>query len=131
MEQTMILLDTGILIEYFRAKNKQETTFVRLVNDYEVAISSISEYEFKIGFKNQHDTFLLQIMEFVEVLIFDSLAVEKAVEIYQNLKKRSVLIPANDIFIASIALSKNIPLATFNLNHFQRIEGLQILPIKS
>jgi len=127
MEQDIILLDTGILIEYFRAKNKQETTFWNLINNYEVAISNITEYEFKIGFKNQEDSFLRQIMEFVEIFTFDSLSVKWAVAIYQSLKKQNLLIPANDIFIAAVALQKNIPLATFNLNHFQRIENLKIL----
>ncbi|NJL13116.1 MAG: type II toxin-antitoxin system VapC family toxin [Microscillaceae bacterium] len=58
MESKLILLDTGVLITYFRATDKQNTWFWQLAGQYDLAIASVSEYEFRVGFKNQHDAFL-------------------------------------------------------------------------
>lgn len=123
----MILLDTGVLIAYFREVDKSKTWFYQLSGVEDLAISVITEYEFKVGFKNQQDLFLSQIISAVNVLPYDSSCADKSVSIYQNLKKRSLLIPIQDIFIAATALQNDIPIATLNTNHFQRIEGLQLI----
>jgi predicted nucleic acid-binding protein len=43
------------------------------------------------------------------------------------LKKRSQLIPTDDILIAATAISNNLPLATINVKDFSRIENLSLL----
>jgi tRNA(fMet)-specific endonuclease VapC len=115
MGTNLILLDTGVLITYFRATKKQNTWFWQLAGQYDLAIASITEYEFRVGFKNQQDPFLQKILPLLRVLPFDSNCASKAVEIYQTLKAKNQLIPANDLFIASVALVNDLPLATLNL----------------
>lgn len=127
MEPNLILLDTGVLISYFRSSSKKDTWFWNLANQFDLGISVITEYEFRIGFKDQQDTFLRDILQLITVFPFDSLGALKAVQIYQDLKKKNQLIPANDIFIASIAVQHQLPLATLNRSHFSRIENLNLL----
>jgi tRNA(fMet)-specific endonuclease VapC len=124
MESKLILLDTGLLIAYFRATDKQNTWFWRLAGQYDLAIASITEYEFRVGFKNQNDVFLQQILSLIRILPLDSACACKTVEIYQDLKAKNQLIPTNDLFIASVALVNELPIATLNTNHFKRVTDL-------
>lgn len=51
----MILLDSSILIELFRKKDKKKTTFYRLSEEYnELFISSITYYEIGVGNRKSH-----------------------------------------------------------------------------
>lgn len=58
---------------------------------------------------------------------FDSQSAYQAGKIYTLLKKEGKLIGNQDILIASIALTNDIPLLTRNIDHFQRIKGIKII----
>lgn len=122
----MILLDTGIVITYFREVDKSSTLLYKLAATHDLAISAITAFEFRVGFRDQEDSFLEEMLSMMQLLPFDENCVSKSVEVYQNLKKRSKLIPVQDIFIASTVLAYHIPIATLNINHFQRIEGIDL-----
>lgn len=49
-------------------------------------------------------------------------------KIYKALKTRGMLIGSNDIWIAATALAHNLPLVTNNVDEFQRVKGLKVLP---
>lgn len=50
-----------------------------------------------------------------------------AINIYLDLLKRNQMIDLADILIGSAALRYDLPLATLNGKHFERIKGLKIL----
>jgi predicted nucleic acid-binding protein len=60
-------------------------------------------------------------------LPFDSKAVKQSVRIYKELKQQNKLIDMPDIMIAGTALQNNMPVATLNRKHFERINGLKII----
>lgn len=49
---------------------------------------------------------------------------EKAIQIYQRLKSTGNLIDLPDLFIAATAIAHELPLATLNTKHFERITEL-------
>ena len=52
----MILLDSSILVELFRKKNKEKTLFYSLSQSYNnLCISSITHYEIGVGNRNSHE----------------------------------------------------------------------------
>jgi tRNA(fMet)-specific endonuclease VapC len=54
----MILLDSSILIELFRKKDKEKTLFYSIVNTYKtLCISSITYYEIGIGNRKSHSDY--------------------------------------------------------------------------
>jgi predicted nucleic acid-binding protein len=123
----MILLDSSILIELFRATNKEKTHFYRLAaSESDFAISIITHYEIYIGSNEKQDSFWTDFMDSVVILDFDLQTSKQAVKIYKHLKKTNKLIDLADIFIAATSISYNIPLATLNISHFQRIKELEI-----
>jgi len=64
--------------------------------------------------------------EDVIVLPFDEEISIKASEIYHELRGTNKMIEFRDIFIAATCLVYNLSVLTTNINHFQRIKGLQI-----
>lgn len=63
----------------------------------------------------------------LNVLPFDNEIALKAGCIYQELRKKNQLIEFRDIFIAATCLIHELPLATLNKKHFERIEGLTVM----
>ena len=46
-----ILIDTDIVIEYLRSKDKSSTELIKLLQEHDVFLSSISEFELFLGVK--------------------------------------------------------------------------------
>jgi len=125
-----ILLDTGILIEYFRNKEKSKSFLYRLsLKDFDFKVSSISQYEVLLGASKEQMNFWKEFFDRVEVLSFTSDSAVVASGIYKELKFKNKLIDIADILIASVAVSNAIPLATLNFKHLTRIGALDILDL--
>jgi tRNA(fMet)-specific endonuclease VapC len=60
-------------------------------------------------------------------LAFDQMVVKKAVEINNNLKRKRKQIELADLFIAATAIANNMPFATLNKKHFERIDEIYII----
>jgi tRNA(fMet)-specific endonuclease VapC len=127
MESSLICLDTSILIDFFRSKDKETTAFYKLSENYDFAISIITRYEFALGFKDPENPFLKDLLSDMEILNFDIKCSVKAENIYRTLKKENLLIPALDIFIGASAIVNNMRIATMNKEHFKRIPDLVLV----
>jgi tRNA(fMet)-specific endonuclease VapC len=128
MEKQLIMVDTSILIDLFRKTDKSNSVLISLVRQgYEFSISSITEYEIYTGATLNQLEFWDSFLKRVEVVSFDKKAARVAVEINKELKKKRKQIDKADLFIAATAVSRKLPLATLNINHFERIQALQIL----
>ena len=108
----MILIDTDILIEYFKKREIE-----KLVGN---SISIITLIEFLRGAKNPKA--VKEILEEIFYVInLDNDIIIKYVEIYQELKRRGDILPDSDLLIASTSIAKNLPLLTKNVKHFERL----------
>ncbi len=124
----MILLDSSILIELFRKKNKRNTYFYSLANTYPIlCISTISYYEIGVGNRKSHSEYWGKLSEQLKILSFDKECSENAITVYIELLEENKMIDLADILIGATALAHNIPLATLNVKHFNRISGLELV----
>lgn len=125
------LLDTNILIEILR-NNPTVLTHMRaaITAGRDVQINALSYYEARRGLLNTHrgdklrkfDSFCRSF----GIVYLNRVALDRASEIYSDLKKKGRLIEDADILIAAIVLVNNAVLVTDNASHFQRIAGLKI-----
>lgn len=128
MADKIILADTSILIDHFRKSNKANSKLVVLYDQgYEFCISAVTEFEIYSGAPDQQTRYWRELLQDVRVLNFDSNAAGQAVKIYNKLKLISKQIDTADLFIAAIALSNNLPIATLNKKHFERVDGLTLI----
>ena len=84
----MILLDTSVVIELFRKKDKTKTLFYAISkNEPQLCISAISHYEINIGNRESHREFSEELQKLITVIPFDESCSMAATDIYINLKR--------------------------------------------
>jgi len=128
MANKRLMLDTSILIDYFRSTDKINTRLVQLSEQYtDLFISTITEYEIFNGATTEQLNFWNDVLASFTVLSFDSSAARAAAKLRNKLKKQGRTIETADLFIASVAISNNLILDTFNRKHFLVIDSLTLL----
>lgn len=128
MADKVILVDTSILIDYYRKTDKANTIWMGLVNQgYEFVISAITKYELFSGATESQLTFWNEVLQIISVIPFDSGCVDTAVAINQQLKRKRKQIAIADLFIAATAVTIGLPIATLNKKHFERVDELIIV----
>ncbi len=130
MANKSILIDTSVLIEFLRNKDKSQTILWSLKEKYVCCVSSITIFELYCGAKSKiHMQDLEKLFRWLNVLSFDEESAKTSSKIYKELKDENQLIEYRDIFIASTAIKKEFELATLNIKHFERIRQLKLLRI--
>ena len=126
------LLDSNVIIDYLRYEENVSRHIETMLDSADNVLSICPHvyYEVVRGFKILDGTkklkAFLALAESLEVLPFDFVAADKAVEIYLQLHKGQT-IEDNDIYIAATAIVNNCVLVTANTRHFGRIEGLEFV----
>lgn len=124
----MILLDSSVLIDLFRKKDKKKSVFYALLDsEDDFAISSITHYEIGIGNKRSNSGYWNDLYNSLTVIPFDENCSETAIDIYLDLKRRNKMIDLADLLIGATALTHGLALATINRKHFERIEMIEII----
>jgi tRNA(fMet)-specific endonuclease VapC len=126
-----VLLDTDILSAVIRRNSSvipKAQAYLSIHKQFTFSI--ITRYEILRGLKAKNAIKQLTAFErFCSVNIVLPLTDEiivKASDIYAFLKRQGQIIGDADILIASTALVNELPLATNNLKHFERVMGLSI-----
>ena len=128
MENKTLLVDTSILIDYYRKTDKENSVWIKWIREgYDFAISSITKYEVYSGATTSQLAFWKKVFASIEIIALDESCIDVAVEINAGLKRKRKQIEISDLFIAATAFSRGLPFATLNRKHFERIEELTII----
>jgi len=123
-----LVIDTSIIIEFLRSKDKKLTSLYLIPNDKIICITTVSIYELYIGATDKikwKDVKLLT--EDLLTLSFDANVSMEAAKIYHQLRTDNKMIEFRDIFIAATCIINKMPLLTLNKKHFSRIKSLEII----
>jgi predicted nucleic acid-binding protein len=129
---SLVLLNTDILSEFLRGNYVATKNVEKYLSENDsLNFSIITHYEILNGLlykdaKNQLKSFLA-FSEINRIIPFSINASKIAAEIYADLRKRGMPIGHTDCLIAGIALTNEMSLATNNIDHFSRINGLKIV----
>ena len=127
----MYALDTDHCIELLRGKDSVLSKLKSLDDDIEIEVytTTITAAELFYGAYRMPNP--EQRMQEVNAFLSDMEVLDLdlgAARIYGRLKaeltRRGELLADNDLFIASIALSRNLTLVTHNTHHYERIPNL-------
>lgn len=124
----MILLDTSVLVEHFRKKDKTSTYFFQLSEQHDTfAISTITHYEILSGSNDLQDAFWDLLFSTLVILPFDIACSTESAKIYKILKAKGLLIDLADLTIAATAIAHGLTIATLNTKHFARVDALNMI----
>ncbi len=122
------MVDSTILIDYFRKTDKENSVLVAHSRKYDkIYISSITEFEVINGATPAQIDFWNNMLTGLIILDFDTKAARQAAAIVKQLKTKRKSIDKPDLFIAATAIVHNLTLDTANKKHFEHIIDLDLL----
>ena len=125
MADKKLMVDTSILIDFFRKTDKNNSRLVTHFRNYrQLYISSVTEFEVLNGAKQLHLEFWNGMLPRFTVLNFDSKAARQAAAITDELKAKRKTIDKPDLFIAATAVANGLHFDTLNVRHFTHIDKL-------
>jgi tRNA(fMet)-specific endonuclease VapC len=125
------LLDTNMVTAYLKQNPlvRQRLRQAEAAGD-PVMLNAVSYYETRRGllFADAHTQLAAfeQLWQAQGIVMIDQGALDRAAQIYADLRTAGQLIEDADILIAAIALVNDLTLVTNNTFHFSRIGGLQL-----
>lgn len=128
----MVLLDTDILIQFLRNDEDAKEKISRLLESYQLlSTSSINVAELYFGAylsenKEENINSVNKLLSKLVIYPFDIIDGKIYGEIRASLKRKGELINELDIFIASIAIEKDITLITRNIKHYEKVHKVQV-----
>lgn len=123
-----MVVDTGIFIEYLRAKDKTKTTLYSFHDETEIVVSVITLFELHCGATTPEKwKDVEKLMNGIDIIPLSPETSIEAALIFMELKNENKIIEFRDIFIAATARVLHIPIKTFNTNHFRRIKNIIVI----
>lgn len=113
-----VLVDTDVLIDYAGGA-------ADLPNE-QLFITEITLYEFVRGTKNISKAKTL-LEEGFSVIFHDNPIIQKASEIWVEVKRRGEILDDRDVLIGAVSAVKNLPLLTRNRKHYERLEEFGVM----
>ena len=107
MEDSRILIDTSVVIDHFRKKNKQKSLLYELAAENILFLSAISKFEFLVGTKLTQIRQTKEIIGGFYILSFNSHVANIASDIAKKLRTKNKIIEFRDIFIAATPLCQD------------------------
>ena len=128
-----IILDTSILIEFERGRLDIEN-FISDRENETFALSTISVTELLHGVhrantesrQEKRSNFVEKVIDSFLIFPFDLEIARIYAKLWANLLKKGIKIGAHDLIIGSTAIYNNFSVATFNIRHFNKIDGLKL-----
>ena len=128
-----VILDTTVLIQ----AERQEFEINKLTENREeeiFGISVITVAELLHGVHRADSTkkrlnrsaYVEKVIELFPIYNFDTSIARIYAELWSELSKKGIRIGAHDLIIGSTALALGFSVVTYNVRHFERIEGLKI-----
>ena len=126
--ENSVVIDADVFIKHWRAQNKRGTLLTQLDQQYErLCVSAVAKYEVFVGVDEKDRDEWEMLFNRVTVLAFDDATIETARSVFLQLRRENKMIDISDILIASTAMVNDLPLATLNRDHFERIRGLRLV----
>lgn len=126
-----MIFDTTFLIDYEReiARNRpgRAQAFLAANPNAPLFVSIVSVGEFAEGFAAAQQSDCWMCLRYYTILTIDREIAWHAGQIARQLRGVRQFIGDNDVWIAATALRHNLPLLTNNVQHFQRVPGLNVI----
>ena len=117
----MILVDSNILIDYYRSRNSE---LAKKIDSMPIAICGVVKSELLHGARtNEEIDDMLHSFVTFDLLYTDEYDFEGVDFMLQTLRENGVTVPLADVMIAFCAIKYDVPLWTRD-GHFRLIQGL-------
>lgn len=128
-----VIFDTSFLIEAERreseisqfAENGKEEVFGISVITVAELLQGVHRAD-SIKRRLKRSAYVEKVIELFPIYNFETSIARIYAQLWSDLSRKGIQIGAHDLIIGSTALSLGFSVATYNLRHFEKIEGLKI-----
>jgi tRNA(fMet)-specific endonuclease VapC len=116
------LIDTGILIRYFRKVEGYRDLLDTLAQDDLLYISAMTRLEIVRGMRDREREPTFELLNSLETVVINSEIADGAGELIRSWQSRGMMLGDADAIIASTAIQNGLALVTTNAKHFPMSE---------
>ena len=131
MESRGMVVDSDVLIRHFRTPlvQKSESALTKAPGFSPCYVTTVGIFEIYVGASDQEKWRETEkVLSVLKTLELDKTSAIRASLIQQELKRNRLgMLEPRDCLIAGICLANELPLLTFNANHFARVKDLIII----
>lgn len=124
----LVVIDTDLAIDFLRGAEPGSGFVFSAFSEGRGRITAVSLFELRVGTDFVRKQSLLEPL-FAGVLPFDSMSALLAGEVQLRLDGLGLGIGVKDTMIAGICRRFDLPLATRNVRHFDRVPGLRLVDV--
>ncbi|MDQ3153938.1 MAG: type II toxin-antitoxin system VapC family toxin [Actinomycetota bacterium] len=127
----LVVADTDIVIDFLRGRGAGARLLRRLIVDRLLRLTAVTGFELRVGtdFLARRDDILRLFRS--RTVPLDLASALRAGAVASALQERGTGIGLADCLQAGICLRHDLPLATRNRKHFERVDGLRLVDIDS
>ncbi len=129
MADGLVVVDTDLVIDFLRARGPGAAFVRKLVQERRLRLTAVTAFELRFGtdfHERSADIMRLCHRRVLPIRLREAL---RAGEVQSALRALGQPIGEADCLIAGTCLARNLPLATRNRRHFERVEGLELLDL--
>jgi tRNA(fMet)-specific endonuclease VapC len=124
----LLIADTDLVIDFLQGADPGSSLIEGWLRTDRLRLTAITAFELRLGSdfltrKTSIDSLLTR-----RTLPLDALGALLAGEIYADLASRGEGIGLRDALLAGVCRRFDLPLATRNVRHFDRVAGLRLVP---
>jgi predicted nucleic acid-binding protein len=128
LEAPLIVVDTDVIIDFFRNIAPAAGVFSELISIGKAAMTAVSVFELYAGIEGAKRLKQIEtLVQEITVLPLNTIEAATGGRIYTHLKTRGKLVGTHDILIAAICAANHLPLYTKNISHFSEIKDIRLL----
>ena len=126
MAERFVVADTDLVIDFLRGTGDGAPRVRALVKEGRLRLTAVTAFELRVGtgFLRQADR--LSALLARRTLPLDTVAAIRAGEVFAHLRAEGADIGVKDALQAGVCLRFDLPLATRNVRHFDRVGGLRL-----
>lgn len=129
MVDELLIVDTDLVIDFLRGSGAGADLVESSLRSGVLRFSAVTAFELRLGADFIRRRRQVEAMLARRTLPLDGAAAIVAGEIYVRLERAGDRIGVQDALIAGICRRFDLPLATRNVRHFERIQGLRLIDV--
>lgn len=125
----LVVVDTDLVIDFLRGKGPGAPVVRELIGSHRFRVTAITAFELRVGanFLARRDDILRLVQS--RAFPLDTRSALRAGELAAALRGAGQDIGLADCLQAGICLNLDLPFATRNRKHFDRVEGLRVFDV--
>jgi tRNA(fMet)-specific endonuclease VapC len=130
MADQLLIADTDLVIDFLRGTGPGADFVETSLREGTLRFTAITAFDLRLGADFKHRRPGIEALLARRTLTFDGPAAILAGEVHARLERAGHGIGVKDALIAGVCRRFDLPLATRNIRHFERVPGLRLLPVE-